>query len=69
MKNFIFNNIDFIAYAAFFSFLLILFFCALSVPVGTAFFFGVFIFVMQFFSKMIFNFFFRFLRRYRDVKA
>lgn len=69
MKNFIINNIDFIVYAAFFSFLLILFFSALSVPASSAIIFGVFLFVMQFFSKMLFNIFFGFLRRFRDVKA
>ncbi len=69
MKSYIYNNIDFIVYAVFFSFLLFLIFVALKVPSGTAFLFSLFIFLLQFFSRMLFNFFFRFLRRYRDAKV
>lgn len=62
MKNYITRNIVFICYQMFFSVVLLLFFCLIHIPFGSAMVFVLFLFLLQLLLGGLFFWAFRFLK-------
>jgi uncharacterized membrane protein YGL010W len=62
MKSYITRNIVFICYQIFFSVLMLIFFCLIDIPFGSALVFVLFLFLAQLIAGGVFFWFSRFLK-------